>query len=54
MFARPAADILRVPMLRPVYVAPNAESAELIALSSLVKRPCSVFSSRTTPASSLI
>jgi hypothetical protein len=50
MLARPAAEILRVPVLLPVYVAPNAESAELIALSSLVRRPCSFFNSRTTPA----
>ena len=37
MLARPAAEILRVPVVLPVYVAPNAESADLIALSSLVR-----------------
>ena len=49
ILALPAADMLpRVPFCFP-YVAPKAESAAAIALTSLVKRSCSFLRSLTTP-----
>lgn len=44
ILARPAADILRTPVRLP-YAAPNAWSAALIPLSSLVRRSCSFLKS---------
>jgi hypothetical protein len=49
ILALPAVDILpRVPFCF-VYVAPKAESAAAIALTSFVKRSCSFFKILTTP-----
>jgi hypothetical protein len=53
ILARPAAESLRVPPLRP-YAAPKAESAALMPFSSRVKRSCSFFKVWTTPASFVI
>jgi len=47
--ARADADSFRVPVPFP-YALPNAASAAPIPRSSLVRRSCSFFSNRTTPA----